>query len=86
MSKVLPQPPAALALSPVATLSAAEAVAWLADELGVHGITERFIKSETERGHLAAQIIAGRRRYSTQSLYAWIVTRPASTRRGRKNT
>jgi hypothetical protein len=73
----LPGPPAWLTLSPVPDKSIKDAVAWY-EEIGVH-VTERWLKSVTDRKELVCRIIAGRRYYSTEALWRFIVTRPTRT-------
>jgi hypothetical protein len=72
-----PDPPASLPLSPVPDKTVAEAVMWYAG-IGVP-VTERWIKTVTDRRELMCRIVAGRRMYSTAELWRFIVTRPTRT-------
>lgn len=65
-----------LELSPVPTMAIDDAVLWYKTALGVT-VTPRYLRECTNVGSLRCAIIAGRRRYSSQSLYEFIVTRPA---------
>lgn len=67
-------------------MSTEQAVAWLAS----HGVTvtANYLTTARRTGQLAAAIVAGKRRYSTQAVWNFIVSRPTTTRRkpiGRKN-
>jgi len=73
----VPEPPASLNVSPVPDKTVADAVAWYA-AIGVP-VTERWIKTVTDRRELACRIVAGRRMYSTAELWRFIVTRPTRT-------
>ncbi|WP_142392650.1 hypothetical protein [Mycobacterium sp. 3519A] len=73
----VPDPPAHLDVSPVPDKTAADAVAWYAG-IGVP-VTERWIKTVTDRRELACRIVAGRRMYTTEELWRFIVTRPSRT-------
>ena len=73
----IPEPPPSLAVSPVPDKTVADAVAWYAD-IGVE-VTERWIKTVTDRKELTCRIIAGRRQYSTSELWRFIVSRPTRT-------
>ncbi|OBI89271.1 hypothetical protein A9X01_13910 [Mycobacterium asiaticum] len=42
-------------------------------------VTERWLKTVTDRDELTCRIIAGRRMYSTAELWRFIVTRPTRT-------
>jgi hypothetical protein len=53
-----------------------EAVRWYKTELGVT-VTPRYLKECTNVGSLRCAIVAGRRTYSSESLYDFIVTRPS---------
>jgi hypothetical protein len=64
-------------LSPVPDKTVAGAVEWYR-EIGVP-VTERWIKTVTDRRELMCRIVAGRRTYSTQELWRFIVTRPTRT-------
>ncbi|PBA12767.1 hypothetical protein CKJ69_22300 [Mycobacterium avium] len=64
-------------MSPVPDKTAAEAVEWYAS-IGVP-VTERWIKTVTDRKELMCRIVAGRRMYSTTELWRFIVTRPTRT-------
>jgi hypothetical protein len=68
-------------LSPLPTLSTEQAVAWLAS----HGVTvtATYLTNARRTGQLVAAIVAGKRRYSTQALWDFIVQLPSSTNRGR---
>lgn len=73
----VPDPPAHLDVSPVPDKTVADAVAWYA-VIGVP-VTERWLKTVTDRRELACRIVAGRRMYSTEELWRFIVTRPTRT-------
>lgn len=73
----VPDPPAHLDVSPVPDKTVADAVAWYAG-IGVP-VTERWIKTVTDRRELSCRIVAGRRMYSTEELWRFIVTRPTRT-------
>jgi len=73
----VPDPPAHLEVSPVPDKTVAEAVAWY-QGIGVK-VTERWIKTVTDRKELHCRIIAGRRCYSTEELWRFITTRPTRT-------
>jgi hypothetical protein len=73
----IPEPPASLNVSPVPDKTVADAVAWYAG-IGVE-VTERWLKTVTDRKELTCRIIAGRRMYSTAELWRFIVTRPTRT-------
>lgn len=73
----VPDPPASLSVSPVPDKTVADAVAWYAG-IGVP-ITERWLKTVTDRRELSCRIVAGRRMYSTAELWQFIVTRPTRT-------
>lgn len=73
----VPDPPAHLDVSPVPDKTVSEAVAWYAG-IGVP-VTERWIKTVTDRKELMCRIVAGRRMYSTAELWRFIVTRPTRT-------
>src|SRR3954469_24724878 len=73
----VPDPPAWLAVSPVPDKTVKDAVAWYAG-IGVP-VTEPWLKSVTDRRELACRIVAGRRMYSTDELWRFIVTRPTRT-------
>ncbi|OBK18590.1 hypothetical protein A5636_20285 [Mycobacterium asiaticum] len=76
MVRVVP-PPEWLSLSHVPDKNLAQAVEWYR-QLGVD-ITERWLKSVTDRNELICRIIGGRRMYSTEDLWRFIVTRPSRT-------
>jgi hypothetical protein len=73
----MPEPPTWLILSPVPDKSVKGAVEWYRG-VGVE-VTERWLKSVTDRNELVCRIIAGRRYYSTEELWRFIVTRPSRT-------
>lgn len=73
----VPEPPAWLSVSPVPDKTVQDAVAWY-QGIGVV-VTERWLKSVTDRRELVCRIVAGRRMYSTQELWRFIVTRPTRT-------
>lgn len=73
----VPDPPPSLNVSPVPDKTVGDAVAWYA-RIGVP-VTERWIKTVTDRRELACRIVAGRRMYSTEELWRFIVTRPTRT-------
>ncbi|WP_460357693.1 hypothetical protein [Mycobacterium sp. ZZG] len=73
----MPDPPTSLVLSPVPDRTVTDAVAWYRS-IGVE-VTERWLKSVTDRRELACRIVAGRRMYSTEELWRFIVTRPSRT-------
>lgn len=73
----MPDPPAHLDVSPVPDKTLADGVAWYA-AIGVP-VTERWIKTVTDRRELSCRIVAGRRMYSTAELWRFIVTRPTRT-------
>jgi hypothetical protein len=66
-----------LSVSPVPDKTVADAVAWYRG-IGVE-VTERWLKSVTDRKELMCRIVAGRRMYSTEELWRFIVTRPTRT-------
>lgn len=59
-----------------------QAVQWLRRELEL-AVTERYLKSETERGELRATLMANCRMYSSADLWHWACTRPTA-KPGRK--
>ena len=73
----VPEPPTWLSLSPVPDKSVETAVNWYRG-IGVH-VTERWLKSVTDRRELMCRIVAGKRCYSTAELWRFIVTRPSRT-------
>ena len=73
----VPSPPARLYLSPVPDKCIKDAVAWYRG-IGVE-VTERWLKTVTDRKELMCRIVAGRRYYSTEELWRFIVTRPSRT-------
>lgn len=73
----VPEPPAWLGVSPIPDKTVSDAVAWYAS-IGVP-ITQRWVKTVTDRRQLSCRIVAGRRMYSTQELWRFIVTRPTHT-------
>lgn len=73
----VPEPPTWLNVSPVPDKTVADAVAWYRG-IGVE-VTERWLKSVTDRKELMCRIVAGRRMYSTEELWRFIVTRPTRT-------
>jgi hypothetical protein len=72
-----PAPPTWLAVSPVPDKTVTDAVTWY-QCIGVE-VTERWLKTVTDREELMCRIVAGRRMYSTQELWRFIVTRPTRT-------
>ena len=68
--------PDGIQLSPVPNMTVEDAVLWYKNELGVT-VTRRYLKECTNVGTLRCSIIAGRRTYSSESLYEFIVTRPS---------
>jgi hypothetical protein len=77
LSNKVPDPPATLNVSPVPDKTVSDAVSWYAG-IGVP-VTERWIKTVTDRRELMCRIVAGRRMYSTAELWRFIVTRPTRT-------
>ena len=77
LSVPVPDPPASLSVSPVPDKTVTDAVDWYRS-IGVE-VTERWLKTVTDRRELMCRIVAGRRMYSTQELWRFIVTRPART-------
>lgn len=77
--------PDGLELSPVPTMAIDDAVLWYKTALGVI-VTPRYLRECTNVGSLRCAIIAGRRRYSSQSLYEFIVTRPSRKKSTRVGT
>jgi hypothetical protein len=73
----VPNPPTSLTVSPVPDKTVTDAVSWYRS-IGVE-VTERWLKTVTDRKELMCRIIAGRRMYSTQELWRFIVTRPTRT-------
>ena len=73
----VPEPPTWLSLSHVPDKSVKDAVEWYRG-IGVD-VTERWLKSVTGRRELVCRIVAGRRMYSTEELWRFIVTRPTRT-------
>ncbi len=73
----VPDPPASLVLSSVPDKTVSDAVEWYA-AIGVP-VTERWIKTVTDRRELACRIVAGRRMYTTAELWRFIVSRPSRT-------
>lgn len=73
----VPEPPASLNVSPVPEKTVTDAVDWFAG-IGVP-VTERWIKTVTDRRELSCRIVAGRRMYSTEELWRFITTRPNRT-------
>lgn len=67
-------PPDRLKLSPVPNIKQpAEAVRWIAESLGIE-VTERYIVDKTKQGKIEYSIIGGKRHYSSQALYAFILS------------
>lgn len=61
-------------LSPVPNIKqSAEAARWIAENLGIK-VTERCIVDKTKQGHIDYAIIGGRRHYSSQALYEFILS------------
>lgn len=60
------------------TLTVAQAVAWL-NELGPQ-VTARYIGAQTDKGELPCAVIGGRRYYSEQNLWDFILTRGRTAR------
>ena len=73
----IPEPPDHLKVSPVPDKTVSDAVEWYAS-IGVP-VTQRWIKTVTDRKELMCRIVAGRRMYSTTELWRFIVTRPTRT-------
>lgn len=73
----VPDPPASLDVSPVPDKTVTDAVTWYRG-IGVE-VTERWLKTVTDRKELMCRIVAGRRMYSTEELWRFIVTRPTRT-------
>jgi hypothetical protein len=73
----VPEPPASLTVSPVPDKTVTDAVAWYRG-IGVE-VTERWLKTVTDRKELTCRIVAGKRMYSTVELWRFIVTRPTRT-------
>lgn len=73
----VPEPPTWLSLSHIPDKSVKDAVEWYR-RIGVN-ITERWLKSVTDRDELVCRIVAGKRMYSTEELWRFIVTRPTRT-------
>lgn len=73
----VPEPPDQLNVSPFPDKTVSDAVEWYAS-IGVL-VTERWIKTVTDRKELMCRIVAGRRMYSTTELWRFIVTRPTRT-------
>jgi len=66
-----------LSLSPVPDKNVNDAVDWYS-RIGVQ-VSQRWLKSVTDRKELVCRIVAGRRYYSTEELWRFIVTRPTRT-------
>lgn len=73
----VPAPPASLSVSPVPDKTVSDAVAWYRG-ISVE-VSERWLKTVTDRKELMCRIVAGRRMYSTAELWRFIVTRPTHT-------
>lgn len=73
----VPEPPEKLNVSPIPDKTITDAVEWYRG-IGVE-VTERWLKTVTDRRELMCRIIAGRRMYSTSELWRFIVTRPSRT-------
>lgn len=73
----MPEPPRWLCLSHLPDKTVKEAVEWYRG-IGVE-VIERWLKSVTDRNELVCRIVAGRRYYSTEELWRFIVTRPTRT-------
>jgi hypothetical protein len=73
----VPDPPASLVLSPVPDKTVSDAIDWYRG-IGVE-VTERWLKIVTNRRELSCRIVAGRRCYSTEELWRFIVSRPSRT-------
>ena len=78
MPDAIPEPPPGLILSPVANRSIEQARDWYKDKFDLE-VTARWLKNQTDAGELHCQIWVGRRMYSTQELYRFLVTRPERT-------
>lgn len=76
-SASVPEPPTSLCLSHIPDKSVESAVEWYRG-IGVE-VTERWLKSVTDRRELVCRIVAGKRCYSTEELWRFIVTRPTRT-------
>ncbi len=70
-------------LSPVPNIKqSAEAARWIAENLGIE-VTERYIVDKTKQGRIDYSIIRGKRHYSSQALYDFIMScnkTPGSTK------
>lgn len=73
----VPEPPEALNVSPVPDKTLTDAVEWYRG-IGLE-VTERWLKTVTDRKELTCRIVAGRRMYSTAELWRFITTRPTRT-------
>jgi hypothetical protein len=73
----VPEPPSRLNVSPVPDKTVSDAVTWY-QGIGVE-VTQRWLKSVTDRKELVCRIVAGRRMYSTEELWRFITTRPTRT-------
>lgn len=73
----VPDPPVSLPLSPVPDRTVTGAVEWYA-AIGIP-VTERWLRTVTNRRELQCRIIAGRRMYATEELWRFIMTRPTRT-------
>jgi len=73
----VPEPPVDLCISPVPDKTVSGAVEWYRG-IGIE-VTERWLKTVTDRRELACRIVAGRRCYSTAELWRFITTRPTRT-------
>ena len=70
----IPAPPPGLLLSPVPDKTLEQAVEWINTVLGPK-VTERYLKSQTDKGELRTQVITRCRYYSTSELYRFILSR-----------
>lgn len=78
----LPPPPDGVKLSHVPALTAEAAVDWYLDNFDLW-VTARWLRDQVDAENLTCRIICGKRHFSTQELYRFIVTRPARTARRR---
>ncbi len=75
--EIVPEPPTWLNISAAPDKTVKGAVDWY-KRVGVD-VTEGWIKKVTDRNELTCRIIAGKRYYSTEELWRFIVTRPSRT-------
>lgn len=65
-------------LSPVPDRTTEQAAQWIT-KLGPE-VSERYIRSQTDKGELNCSVIAGRRYYSTSELYRFVLSRGRTAR------